>query len=368
MTIAPWRWASSATLGGVGRLDEARSCVKFDGWTRRTARARPSASGPSKSPARVRFVVPTSISFAPGPPDDLRDAHAAADLDQLAARHDDPAASGQPDRERERRGVVVRHQRVLGTGQRDEVVLGDRGTARRAARSSRSSSRSSVTPAPRRGCRDRGAGHGARPRFVWTITPVALMTVLDAATAPEGGRAGRRRSSASASTSRGAGAAASRSALARRRRTSRRRAPARRDRIARRARRASDREHRVDARGSTARRTRVDHRRPRMPSTGGGSAWESNPPRHAERSVTGFEDRGTHRDPSAPAGDGTAIDGWRRLDGAAPYDRPMTDARRPPPIRLTELTDCGGCAAKLGADLLADALAGLGAQAGAATS
>ena len=32
-----------------------------------------------------------------------------------------------------------------------------------------------------------------------------------------------------------------------------------------------------------------------------------------------------------------------------------------PPIRLTELTDCGGCAAKLGADLLADALMGLGA-------
>ncbi len=34
-----------------------------------------------------------------------------------------------------------------------------------------------------------------------------------------------------------------------------------------------------------------------------------------------------------------------------------------PPIRLTDLTDCGGCAAKLGADLLADALAGLGAGA-----
>ena len=32
----------------------------------------------------------------------------------------------------------------------------------------------------------------------------------------------------------------------------------------------------------------------------------------------------------------------------------------PPPIRLTELTECGGCAAKLGADLLAEALAGLG--------
>jgi selenide,water dikinase len=32
------------------------------------------------------------------------------------------------------------------------------------------------------------------------------------------------------------------------------------------------------------------------------------------------------------------------------------------PVRLTSLSDCGGCAAKLGADLLADALAGLGAE------
>ena len=40
----------------------------------------------------------------------------------------------------------------------------------------------------------------------------------------------------------------------------------------------------------------------------------------------------------------------------------MTDVQLPP-VRLTELTDCGGCAAKLGADLLVDALSGLGAQA-----
>ena len=33
----------------------------------------------------------------------------------------------------------------------------------------------------------------------------------------------------------------------------------------------------------------------------GGSAWESNPPRDAERRATGFEDREAHRDPSAPA-------------------------------------------------------------------
>src|SRR6478609_328738 len=41
-------------------------------------------------------------------------------------------------------------------------------------------------------------------------------------------------------------------------------------------------------------------------------------------------------------------------------------ALEPSPFRLTDLTDCGGCAAKLGADLLADALAGLGAEAAAA--
>src|SRR6188768_380970 len=34
-----------------------------------------------------------------------------------------------------------------------------------------------------------------------------------------------------------------------------------------------------------------------------------------------------------------------------------------PSLRLTTLTDCGGCAAKLGADLLSEALSGLGAQA-----
>ena len=34
-----------------------------------------------------------------------------------------------------------------------------------------------------------------------------------------------------------------------------------------------------------------------------------------------------------------------------------------PPIRLTELTTCGGCAAKLGADALSEALAGLGIDA-----
>src|SRR4051794_24485994 len=44
-----------------------------------------------------------------------------------------------------------------------------------------------------------------------------------------------------------------------------------------------------------------------------------------------------------------------------PYHRAVTtlEAPRLPAFRLTDLTDCGGCAAKLGADLLADALSGL---------
>jgi selenide,water dikinase len=41
------------------------------------------------------------------------------------------------------------------------------------------------------------------------------------------------------------------------------------------------------------------------------------------------------------------------------YDPDVVDLELPP-IRLTELTECGGCAAKLGADALAEALAGLG--------
>ena len=53
----------------------------------------------------------------------------------------------------------------------------------------------------------------------------------------------------------------------------------------------------------------------------------------------------------------------RRADGIRRYHRAVTASLPPIALRLTELTDCGGCAAKLGADLLADALSALGAQA-----
>jgi len=51
------------------------------------------------------------------------------------------------------------------------------------------------------------------------------------------------------------------------------------------------------------------------------------------------------------------------LDREHAYHRPVTTLSAIPSLRLTTLTDCGGCAAKLGADLLSDALAGLGAEA-----
>jgi len=56
-------------------------------------------------------------------------------------------------------------------------------------------------------------------------------------------------------------------------------------------------------------------------------------------------------------------DGSATAAGApSAYDRLVTTIDAAEPVRLTELTDCGGCAAKLGADLLAEALAGLGAE------
>ena len=52
----------------------------------------------------------------------------------------------------------------------------------------------------------------------------------------------------------------------------------------------------------------------------------------------------------------------RAIRGRA-YHRPVTTLDRIPATKLTSLTDCGGCAAKLGADLLSEALQGLGAEA-----
>ena len=72
--------------------------------------------------------------------------------------------------------------------------------------------------------------------------------------------------------------------------------------------------------------------------------------------------------------DAQALGGWvvslasPCLCASAAYHRPMSspvdDRNEFGTLRLTELTECGGCAAKLGADALEEALAGLGAGTG----
>lgn len=92
----------------------------------------------------------------------------------------------------------------------------------------------------------------------------------------------------------------------------------------------------------------------------GGSAWESNPPCDAERRATRFEDEAGHRPERTPERWYVEpIDPPADALGLGSYDRGVTQLDAPP-IRLTELTECGGCAAKLGADALSEALAGLG--------
>ena len=123
MTIAPWRWAISATSAGSGASVNP-VIEKFDGMDAEDGLR--AALGERRLEVGGAGAVRGADldQLRAGPPDDLGDPDAAADLDELAARDDHPAATGQADRERERRGVVVGDERVLGAGQRDEVLLG----------------------------------------------------------------------------------------------------------------------------------------------------------------------------------------------------------------------------------------------------
>ena len=80
--------------------------------------------------ARVRLVLPTSTSSAPDWATTSRSA-APADLHQLAAGDDHPAARPGQRRHRQqhRGGAVVDHQGVLGPGERDQQGLGRRRAA-----------------------------------------------------------------------------------------------------------------------------------------------------------------------------------------------------------------------------------------------
>ena len=125
------RCAASSVASGASTNP---ACAKFDGWTRRTTVARPRPSGASKSAARVRFVVPTSISRAPARRT-ISGIRTPPPISTSSPRDTTtPAPPGQPDRQGEGRGVVVGDQRVLGAGQRDEVLLGGAGSEAPAGR------------------------------------------------------------------------------------------------------------------------------------------------------------------------------------------------------------------------------------------
>ena len=115
-------------VGEPGELDRIR-CLDEPGL--REVR-RMDAQDDGRPPVRERrFEVggagpvrrPDLDEARAGSSDDLRDADATADLDQLAARDRDAMLAGQPDREHESRGVVDGDEGVLGAGQRDQVVL-----------------------------------------------------------------------------------------------------------------------------------------------------------------------------------------------------------------------------------------------------
>ena len=234
------------------------------------------------------------------PPDDLRDPDAAADLDELAARPTaTPPRPARPTASATAAALLFDDQRVLGAGQRDEVRPRRRGTAGHGGPVSRSSSRK-IVPRPRPAAASIAAARPRRPAEVGVHDHAGRVDRPAGAGAPLEGRRGGRRSAAARSSEVGRGwrrparrRARSSSTTARAIASTRRRG---RDRRSPRGRpRARVR------RSAVARRAARQARSSHAVHGGGGSAWESNPPRDAGRRATGFEDRGTHRDPSAPA-------------------------------------------------------------------
>ena len=195
-TSAPWRWATPASAGGVRRLHEPGLAEV----RRVDAQDEP---GPAVGEGRLEVGDarpvrrPDLDQPRAGAPHDLRDPDAAADLDELAAATP-RRRPGRPARPRARRpprccsttsasSAPVRATRcVLGLAEPRAAPAG------RAVQLEEASS-----PRPRpRGASIAARGHGARPRLVWTMTPVALMTPARArrrARGPRGGRPARRR-------------------------------------------------------------------------------------------------------------------------------------------------------------------------------
>ena len=183
------------------------------------------------------------------------------------------------------------------------------------------------------------------------MTPVALMTPIGAASTGDANASSRATTSmARASAFRGCVAPSRRQPLP---------FPVDRRRARPRARRPAPAGRRV-GRGPPRGRARRS----------GGGGGTSTRTRHLSGSVAGARGSRTHHaTPSAASpvlktGEPTGTPPLPSAMVARPdaaYHRRVTTTDAPEHVPLTSLTDCGGCAAKLGADLLADALGGLGA-------
>ena len=105
------------------------------------------------------------------------DAEATADLDELAARDDDLAALGQRRQRQEHgSGIVIHDQGGFGSRQAAEQVLGMQITRPPLPGLQVIFEVAIAGSDTRHGLAGRDVLSGARPRLVWMITPVALIT------------------------------------------------------------------------------------------------------------------------------------------------------------------------------------------------
>ena len=281
----PHREPTRASVPEPGR--ESR-----DGPAGRLSPARPRAAARSRRLGR-RLAPPTSMSRAPVRRTISGIPNASADLDQLAAVDRDPRAC-RPVRPRAPRAAALLTVTRASSAPVNAIRWSSHGTEPGAAMAG------STVEFEQRIARRRHAsrlrlqplGHGARPRFVWRITPVALRTVRQTTLR-------RVRETLEPRTD---GLRRDRPGLSGSPRPSVSIAPPPR-RPARPLATASGDEPSASPGGrpqGAVRRSGYAAVIGRHRASAAADAWESNPPRRAERRATGFEDQGTHRDPTAP--------------------------------------------------------------------
>ncbi len=207
---APAAWAAVATSAPSGRSTNP-AIVKLDGWTRRTSVGRRPAPGPISASAsamsctRVRFVVPTSTRRAPARriTSGIRTPPPISTSSPLLTMTRPPRPARPTARARAAALLFVTSASCAPVrATRCSSAARKRGPRRPVARSS---SRSGAPAAAAAAASIAALGQAARPRFVWRMTPVALIATGGSAR-PGSAKPSRRsrRSAASSATVRGA--------------------------------------------------------------------------------------------------------------------------------------------------------------------